>query len=415
MPILAARNGGSRSGVRLVPLTGPGYSLPGMEEEGIGRGKAMLHKRKLLVISLAVLLLGAVSLAWLERSTLWTWYALRCLARADDAGREGCADWVGRLGEAALPGLIDCLRQQDGRVCQNARAGLACLVRQQGGSGEPWTVNLSVALARDFPHMSPAGKQQTLELVNEWFRPGENSPRPAEGLARACSRLLSSLTEAHGPLLQVAALELCGTLLTQTQGDEVLGSSRELVRCCLHAETPEVRLRAIQLALSPGMDLVEHVTGLLGDPDVRVRRAAILAVGPADKVVLDDMLLPSLHDADPEVQRLCEAALKARGLGPEHMQLGRLLTAHQPLERIKVIDKLRRVHDLDRGVWLRRLSHDPAPSVRVAALRVMDEQQLADLADRIDQMAQQDPSETVKYLATIYLQRSHKTMATGSR
>jgi len=375
----------------------------------------MLRKHKLLVISVGVLLLGAASLAWLERSTLATWYALHCLARADDAGRERCAANVGRLGEAALPGLIDCLRQKDPRICRNARAGLACLVRQQGGSGGQWTVDLAVALARHFPRLSEAGKQQTIELVAEWFRPGDDKPQPAEGLVRACSPLLAGLIEARSSALQLAALELCATLVTPTQGDGVLSSSRELVRCCLHAEAPAVRLRAIQLSLSPGMDLVEHVTGLLNDPDVGVRRAAILAVGPADKVVLDDMLLPSLHDPDPEVQRLCESALKARGLGPEHLQLGRLLTDPQPQERIKVIDKLRRAADLDRGIWLRRLSHDPAPSVRVAALRVMDEQQLADLTDRIDQMAQQDPSETVKYLAHIYLQRSRKAAANGSR
>jgi hypothetical protein len=59
--------------------------------------------------------------------------------------------------------------------------------------------------------------------------------------------------------------------------------------------------------------------------------------------------------------------------------------------------------DLEPGVWLRCMSHDPAPAVRVAALRAAAEQRLVDLSDRIDQMARSDPSPTVCQLARYYL------------
>jgi hypothetical protein len=58
---------------------------------------------------------------------------------------------------------------------------------------------------------------------------------------------------------------------------------------------------------------------------------------------------------------------------------------------------------LDPGLWLRRLSHDPSPSVRVAAMRAMTQQNFVDLSDRIDQMARTDPSPTVCQLAQFYL------------
>jgi hypothetical protein len=127
-----------------------------------------------------------------------------------------------------------------------------------------------------------------------------------------------------------------------------------------------------------------------------------LAVGPAEEIVRDEGLLPALHDSDPEVRRLCEAALAGRGLRPEHILLGRLLTDDRPLVRLQVLDQLRETPDLETGVWLRRLSHDPSPAVRAAAMRAMTQQNGVDLSDRIDQMARNDPSPTVCRLAQYY-------------
>jgi HEAT repeat protein len=171
-----------------------------------------------------------------------------------------------------------------------------------------------------------------------------------------------------------------------------------------------VRLHGIRLALRPGVELLEPVAGLLGDHSVEVRRAAILAVGPADKAVLDETLLPCLRDPDPEVRRLCEAALRGRGLNDDHLRLSRLLIDPQPAVRLQVLDHLGRTTDLEPGIWLRRLSHDPAPSVRAAAARVMGQQHLLDLTDRLDQMARSDPSPSVSYLAQFYLKNARKVV-----
>ncbi len=65
---------------------------------------------------------------------------------------------------------------------------------------------------------------------------------------------------------------------------------------------------------------------------------------------------------------------------------------------------------VDPADWLRRLSHDPAPSVRAAAARVMSEYRATDLTDRLAQMARSDPLESVRQLAEYYLRCALKQM-----
>src|SRR5262249_49476032 len=131
-----------------------------------------------------------------------------------------------------------------------------------------------------------------------------------------------------------AALDLAGKLLRHPQTSEALRGSRELARAGLRSGSAANRLRAIRLSLLPGLDLLDQVVALLHDPAAEVRQAALLAVGPAEQVVRDEGLLPCLHDPDAEVRRLAEAALRGRGLRPEHLHLGRLLTHPQAKKRL---------------------------------------------------------------------------------
>jgi hypothetical protein len=122
-------------------------------------------------------------------------------------------------------------------------------------------------------------------------------------------------------------------------------------------------------------------------------------------MVLTDNLLPWLHDPNAEVRRLCEAALRGRGLTAQHVRLARLITHPHWSVRLETLDHLGESEDLDAGIWLRRLSQDPSPAVRVAAIRAACEDCLADLGDRLDQMARLDPSATVRQLAHHYRAR----------
>ncbi len=159
------------------------------------------------------------------------------------------------------------------------------------------------------------------------------------------------------------------------------------------------------------MDILDSMVGLLHDPAAEVRQAALLAVGPSRQAVPDEGLLGCLHDPDSTIRALAREFLTAseklggRGLPPEHLRLGSLLTHPDHRTRLQVLDHLQKATDLDPGLWLRRLSHDPKDSVRAAAVRVMGRVMLPDLSDRLDQMARGDPSPTVAQLANYYLSR----------
>jgi hypothetical protein len=363
----------------------------------IGNG---FRKRKWVVGAL-LLLLGAGSVAWTQRKPFLAWYYVRSLAGADESGRE---QWVKRLedlGEDAVPALFDCLARPEAGACANARAALARLANHWGLE-DPRTAGLASRLGQEFSRFNTAGRLHALELAADWLQRVRLGPS-AEELASAGRQLMTAATSDKEPELRGAALELAAAVLVRPRGPEVVASIRELTRTCLRSDEPPCRVRAVQLALQPDVQLLEEVVPLLNDPDAGVRRAAMLAVGTASKVILEDALLPSLHDPDAEVRQLCEKALIARGSTRENIQLGRLLTDPQPLRRLEVLGPLARRSELDSALWLRRLSYDPNPAVRVAALRAMSEQAPGDFKDRIDEMAQRDPSPTVCDVARRYL------------
>ncbi len=365
-----------------------------MAGRGLGKGK--------FLIGFVVLVLLAGGVAWVERGTLLAWFYLQRLAAADEAGREAWVERMAGLGEEAVPGLLGLLARPDPRTCANACAALEHLVADWGSADDARTANLALHLAHEFSRLSAAGKQQTLTLVASWF-PLDGAPA-SRALLPPAARMLEETATVADDGVQGAALELCARVLAQPESAEAVRPAQDLVQAGLKAASAANRLRAVRLTLCPGMGLFKQVVPLLADPEVEVRQAALLAVGPAPPDdVPDECLLPSLHDADPEVRRLCEVALGGRGLRPEFLELGRLLTDPRPATRLQVLDQLPRTPDLDLGLWLRRLSHDASPAVRVAAMRAMAQQPSIDLSDRIDQMARSDPSPTVCQLARYYL------------
>jgi hypothetical protein len=360
---------------------------------------------------LLVFLLGCGIVAWSERASLLSWFYVYNLTRASEANRQRWVDQVANLGELAFPRLFDCLSQTDAGVCANARAALEQMTHSWG-SGDARTADLALRLAREFSRFSPAGQKQVLELSAGWFRDEPHpSAAPTSGpLISACGNLLSESAAVREEEVRASALELCGLLLNQPsdgrtdQPGKPLDPAHKLVAAALHDDAADNRLHAIRLSLCPGMaDLLEQVANLLEDQSPQVRRAALLAVSRAREAVHDDQLLPCLHDPDAEVRQLCEQTLIARGLRREYLELGRLLTDPQPGKRLQVLDRLRESTELDPGLWLRRLSHDPAPSIRVAAIRAMTQQNFVDLSDRIDQIAREDGNPTVRQLAQFYL------------
>jgi hypothetical protein len=370
--------------------------------------------KKCLVAVVAFVVLLAGSVTYLERTALLSWYYVRGLAKADPNSQAVWAERVAGLGEDAIPGLLKCLTDSDATVCCNARAGLAQLAKHWG-IGDSRTVALAMRCGREFTHFSAAGQQNLLDLAADWFRSPSADTSPAQGLLAACVRLLSEAASSTDGGTQGRALELCDVLLAQPQGAEALSAGREVVRSCLASEAPGNRVRAVDLTRRPGMDLFEQVTPLLRDPVAEVRRSAMATVGDPASGVIDDALLPSLHDDDAEVQQLCFEALVKRERTPQQIRLGYLLTDKNPAMRVQVVDYLPQLSDLDPALWLTPMSHDESPAVRAAAARAMSRLCLDDqrLKERLKEMAASDPSATVCLLAKYYLDNPEKQLTTG--
>lgn len=362
---------------------------------------------KRVAVGVLLVVVVAAGVAWTQRQPVQVWWAVRGLVRADDDSRPIWLERVAALGEAAVEPLLARLNADDERTADAALAALDQLARRQG-IGAPVTVELLHRLGKEQAQRPPAAQARVLRSVAGWMA----EPSVTDETIPPVARLLEDSANAGAPDTQAAGLELAAVLLALPQGQAIVPAARAMAQAGLRSTEATVRLRAVQLCLRPEVEALDQVVGLLRDPSVEVRRAAILAVGPAEEVVREETLLAGLHDSDAEVRRHTEAALRGRGLRPEQLELGRLLTHPQPTTRLRVLDHLNEVLDqqrgeveIDPGVWLRRLSHDGSPAVRAAALRLMSEQRLVDLSDRIDQMAQSDPNPTVSQLARYYLQR----------
>ncbi|HEY8504856.1 MAG TPA: hypothetical protein VIL46_09760 [Gemmataceae bacterium] len=332
--------------------------------------KARKAGRRWKVAALVVLgLLGAVgagvALRWTE---LKTRYYLTRLQTAGEGEREAAAERLAEIGEPAIAGLIGCLREEDPDVCATAAYGLRRMV-EGWGEGDPRCEELARELAGAYPGLSRDGQVGVL-------------------------RLMTACRSAGVPGLD----EVCAPL------------AREALR------GPSVghRIEGIRLAMWPELPLLPEVVPLLRDPEAEVRRAAMLALGPerlggaADGTAADpspavsaEELLPFLHDADPEVRRLCEQSLRARGLSEQEIRLGERLTDPDPAQRLRLLVDLAADPEVDLNVWLERLSRDPDAAVRAGAARVASERG-ADLADRLEEMSRSDPHGTVRRIAEHY-------------
>jgi HEAT repeat protein len=353
----------------------------------------------LACLMLVLVAIGGV--AWSKRTKLLAWYYVYRLAHADNTAAPTWIKRAAQLETDSVPRLVACLEQSDPSVCANADAALVSMLKSWQGNDAKRS-ELLHRLAEAFPKLSSGGQQRALDLgasltAEGQARSGQNS------LRSATARLLSAAAPVVDPEVRRHGLKLAKLAAPMGESPELLAGCRDLVGSYLRDGELETRIAAIQLASSPPVNLLDQVALLLRDPAPEIRREAMAAVGSMGDVMATDDLLCWLHDPDPPVRRMCEKALRGRGLRDEHIQLGRLLTDDEAKTRLQVLDYLGRTPELEPGVWLRRLSHDLAPAVRAAAVRAAMEYQQVDIADRLEQIVQNDPSPTVRQLARFYL------------
>lgn len=355
-----------------------------------------------------VLLLGLTVGAfttWCCRARLEAWYQVRLLAEASDEAAPPTIARLVALGDGGLAGVLGGLSRDDERLCGRLEQVLYGFEKQ-----DPESVPLETVyrgLSNGFPAFQLAGQQAVLRFTGTVLAEPEitSVPPPLADI------LVAALQSGH-TAVRVQALIQARLLCRLTQ-PELHQKVRDLVQLGLRDQDVDARTQAVRLAVQVGPDLRSEVMRALEDPSAPVRQAAIMAIGNIPELIASDDLFRWLHDPDAEVRRLCEQALRNRGLLDSHLKLGRLLTDTRAPMRLLVVEQLRRTPDLAPAIWLRRLSHDTNPAVRAAALRGAAEDREIDFQDRLQQMAQNDPSATVKQLAQHYLKRHAERANSG--
>lgn len=320
--------------------------------------------RRVLRALLPVLVLAVAAGVW-QRERLWVGYCAVRLERAAAADRAAWGDKLAAAGEPAVPSLLELLRHDEPGVCTAARDALNAMAGTWP-TDDPRRPAFAAGFFDAEPRFSTPGRAAALDLL-----PIVLTPR------------------------------------TPAAGEK----AREMIATAGKSESVEVRIQAIAAALRPEVDALSAVATLLADPIPEVRRAAIVALGPARDgrpAIADDELLKCLHDADAEVRHLCEMSLRSRGRSPRDIRLGRRYTAADPAERQKLLLDLAEEDELDVSVWLDRLTADADPAVRAGVARVAYARNL-DLGMRLDQLSQTDPDATVRRVANFYRLK----MATG--
>jgi hypothetical protein len=355
-------------------------------------------------LTVAVSILVVVAVAWWQRETFLAWWHVRQLTGAGEAEREACALRVADLDQAALPRLIAALRQDDETACGNVQAALDVLARRWGPEDARAGAMLE-RLRREFYALSVPGQAAALASAATLLGEGD-AVLPAR-LTSVAGELLKAAEK--NAALRPSTLHLAAALLERVPPGQWRDVCRALAVEGIRDAAVPARIGALRLVLCAALredeELLARATPLLRDPAPEVRRAAVVSLGALDQLVAEDELLPLLHDADLEVQQLCELALRGRGLQDHHLQMARLISDDSPAARLQVLHHLQRAGDLDPGVWLRRLSHDPAPAVRAAAVRAAAVHPQAELRARLAEMQRHDASPTVRDLARHYLQR----------
>jgi hypothetical protein len=376
--------------------------------------KALLTSKKAW---LALLILAVVGgLAWWQRGPILARYYVRQLRGAYPDNRDEWARKVADLEEAAVPGLLDGLRDPDALVCGNMQCPLYLMARGWGRD-DPRSLHLIEELHGQFGEFSPAGQERVLlmlasllhverraEGAGEMQDDAPRVPLPPR-LATLVSEILIAAEKKSE--LRPAALLLAAELIDGVPAGQWVDVGRDLAQRGLADPVPGARVAALQLLgrqpMRKDKDVLEKAVPLLFDAEPAVRKAALVTLAAEAELVRDEALLPLLHDADLEVQYWCETALRKRGRTDDDINVARMISHKDPAVRIRVAQLLQRMPEVNLAAWLHQLSLDSSPAVRAAAVRAAADNPHVDFADRLRAMADADASAAVRQNAQFFL------------
>ncbi len=363
----------------------------------------------------AALLLIAISagVAWWQHGPILAWYYVHQLAGASEAERDNWGKKVAALDQAAVPRLLDGLRDADPGVCANMQCPLHRIAKSWGVN-DPRLQDLLERMHARFDQFSPSGQEECLGVVTGVLHQAQTRPLPPR-LTRIAGQMLVVAEKKNE--LRAAALHLAAELIECVEPGQWADVAREIADRSMKDEAAPTRVAALRLIMRPALrndkDLIEKAVPMLRDPAAAVRKAALVVLASERDVVREESFLPLLHDDDAEVQYLCETALRKRGLLDDDIKMARMISDANPATRMLVLYHLHRMPDINIGGLLRQLSLDASPAVRAAAARAAAECASVDLSERLREMSQSDPHDLVRRLAQYHLQHRERRQRLG--
>ncbi len=359
-------------------------------------------KKNWVTLAFCVVFAGFV---WTQKEWALSWYYVRQLSFAYLENRETWAKRVVRLDEYAVPRLLQQLHSQDALVCGNMQHTLN-LLAHQWGTTDPRSQRLIERMHAQFEMFSLPGQEKTLLFLTKYLAQDAPKPLPPAITQNVCEILLNAESKIE---LRSGALFLAAELVDCVAPGQWVAELRAVADRGLGEIWPNTRIAALHLVKRGPMKhdraLLEKAIPLLTDRTATVRRAAILALAGETEIVREEHFLPLLHDDDIELQYLSEMALRRRNLTDDDIKLARMISHKEPAVRLNILHHLPHMSDLNLAEWLRQLSNDTESAVRAAAVRAAGDFANVDLTDRLREMAQHDPSETIRQNAHHYLQQ----------
>jgi hypothetical protein len=133
-------------------------------------------------------------------------------------------------------------------------------------------------------------------------------------------------------------------------------------------------------------------------PESRAEEAARLAREKAHALDVIE-LFNHLHAGRPQATA-ARAELDRRGFSPRQIDVGEHLVSPDAAERLQWIEWLPGIRGVDARFWLLRLSHDPNPHVRRAAVGLLATDRDPEVVRRLQRVVVEDPDERIRNQAS---------------
>lgn len=290
----------------------------------------------------------------------------------------------------------------------------------------PGLVALAEALRDGRPKFVKAGQTAALAVAGRVLDRLGLDPAPAgwlDALTPTQDLFLAGLGH-RDPAVRAAALEVVGRFWSWLPGramfrveERTLGLWKESLYQAtlrdLSAPDPGTRAAAVSALAALMIDsAAQPAAAYVADrTSAEVRKKALLGFAQRPTLLTDDMILPRLHDDDKLVALVAEQVLKARGLTPDQIALGRLVFHPDAVERGSVVAKLAGRTDIDPVLWLVHLSRDPVADVRARAATALAHQDAPEARARLEELAAADRSPRVQDVARRLLQDADATVS----